>query len=162
MTAPINLPKTSKPAHPKMELREFGRTVVAQLIGRKLTETALDKTMIISSLMAQAVKHYEYYDAELQAMRFTLEDVLPFLPDWQADEIRASKNKQDKLMAGVREIATEVKKRNQLIINMLRDTEMQMKSARPEVKLKIHNLERADQGLNPLKRLPKHLKNPNS
>lgn len=158
MTAPIKLPNVNKPAHPKMDLREFGRTVVAQLIGRKLSETALEKTMIISSLMAQAVKHYEYYDFELQQMQFTLEEVLPFLPDWQADEIKASKNKQDKLMAGVREIEKEVKKRNHLIINMLKDTEMQMRSAREEVKLKIHNLDRQQQGLKPVKHLPKHLK----
>ena len=138
-----------------MPLREFGQSVVARLIGQKLTPTALDKTIIISSLMAQAVKHYEFYDDELQSMSFTIEDVLPFLPDWQADEVRDSKNKQDIVMAGVRAVEKEIKKRNRLIINMLRDTKMQMDSARPEVKLKIHNLERAEQGRNPVKRLPK-------
>ncbi|NVO33487.1 hypothetical protein [Hymenobacter lapidiphilus] len=151
------LPTIRPAAKPTMKLDEFGRQVVPRLIGQTLSPDAVDKTMIISSLMAQAVRHYEAYDAELQAMHFTAADVLPFLTDAQAEEVAGSANKQDRIMGGVNRLLKEVKKRNQLIIGMLRDTQTQMASASPAAQLRMVNLLREQQGYVALKKLPRNV-----
>lgn len=156
MKDPIQLPAPRPAAAPTMRLTDFGRQVVPRLIGQALSPDAVDKTMIISSLMAQAVKHYEVYDLELQGMEFTAADVLPYLSDAQAEDVRKSPNKQDKIMGEVRRLLKEVKKRNRLIIDMLRDTQAQMASASPAAQLRLLNLLRQEQGHGPLKRLPKN------
>lgn len=155
MKDPIHLPR-ARAAKSTMPLADFGRQVVPRLIGQALSPEAVDKTMIISSLMAQAVRHYEYYDRELQAMQFRAEDVLPYLTDAQAEDVRKSPNKQDKIMGEVRRLLAEVKKRNGLIIGLLRDTQQQMASASPAAQLRLLNLLREQQGQKPLKRLPKN------
>lgn len=136
-------------------LKEFTNQLVVVEVGHQISERAIDACMIISTLLRQATDYYRTYQDELQHVGIDLETALSHLKESNAAEIRASKNKQAVVMAEVSKTLAAFKKQTGGIIHFLEQNQRQVDSASPTAQLKLRNLLREQQGLKPLKRLPK-------
>jgi hypothetical protein len=124
-------------------------------VGRQLSPRGVDKTMLISILLGQAVDAYHAYGAELAGIDITLADVLNRLNDNQREEIAQSKNKQDIIMAAVRKQLAAFKEQTAAIIGFLELNKQQMDSASPKAQLALENHTRELQGRRKVKHLPR-------
>jgi hypothetical protein len=155
MNNTLVMPKIVPADKPLVSLEDFTKNAILLLVGRGLTEKGIDKTMLISILLKQAVGLYTDYQQEVEGMEFTDDQVLDLLTDKQREEVAHSKNKRDKVMGQFRRDFKHFKEQTKRIIEYLEANRAQMESASPAAQLRLHNLLRADQGLRPVKRLPK-------
>lgn len=136
-------------------LKEFASSVVVLEVGRQLSDPGIDATMLISIALRQAITHYRAYQAELMGISINTDQIIARLSDVQQQEVKLSKNKQVMLTAIVQKELADFKKVTAGIIDFLERNQQQVDSASPSAQLRLKNLLRQEQGLKPLKRLPK-------